>query len=406
MKPARRGGWKARVIRRAPPVLAVLAVVATLTTVAALVLGPDTASEGPRAVPATVAAATDLSPAAVVARVARPVLSGHALAAGYAGDLELAALDDFARAADDPALARTTQSLIARALARRQGHQWWQEPFVSLGWTRARDGDGAARSAFLADTARMLAEAPRTADGLIAFHEGGDRIPLAAGGLRPLLADHAQEVVARLARASALSGDAAPARAAAAQALGTERALRDARSGLWAHARGWSSANGALTATHWGRAQGWAMTGLAGALEVLPPASAEAAAVRGPFVRLAAALVRYQGADGLWRQVVDDPRTFAETSASGMIVAALARGVAHGDLPADPYGGAARRGWAGLLAHKVAADGTVFGAVSGTPPLPATALYRTRATPVNDPHGVAAVMMAAGGLARLDRTAR
>ena len=71
-------------------------------------------------------------------------------------------------------------------------------------------------------------------------------------------------------------------------------------------------------------------------------------------------LLKYQAEDGLWRQLVDKPESWVETSATGMFTFAFVNGVKKGWLDKKTYGPAARKAWLGLAKH-VNADGNVTG---------------------------------------------
>src|SRR5216110_1829016 len=64
-----------------------------------------------------------------------------------------------------------------------------------------------------------------------------------------------------------------------------------------------------------------------------------------------ASLLKYQAEDGLWRQLIDHPDVWAETSSTGMFTFAMVTGVKNGWLPAKTYGPAARKAWLGLVKH-------------------------------------------------------
>ena len=64
-----------------------------------------------------------------------------------------------------------------------------------------------------------------------------------------------------------------------------------------------------------------------------------------------ASLLKYQAADGLWRQLIDHPEVWAETSSTGMFTFAMVTGVKNGWLEPKLYGPAARRAWLGLVQH-------------------------------------------------------
>ena len=64
-----------------------------------------------------------------------------------------------------------------------------------------------------------------------------------------------------------------------------------------------------------------------------------------------ASLLKYQAEDGLWRQLIDHPDVWAETSSTGMFTFAMVTGVKNGWLPEKTYGPAARKAWLGLIKH-------------------------------------------------------
>lgn len=377
-----------------------------------VMLHPHAPADGSKSVESErSAAAAHLSPEQVVRRVAAAYISGRHVPETYAEDLTLIALGDFGRAAQLPDLIALPRTAADARLGSELAAPYEAEPFASLSFERTRvPTDPRVADAYVAQTRRYAREVVRAGDGAISFWRkdraevsiDGRRVPLDPANA-PLLVDQYQEFAVRLARSAALAHDPALARVAAAQAMIFEQTLRDPANGLWAHARGWYGGPTDLVATKWSRAQGWALRGLVETLAALPQASPEAAQVRQVLLRLATALKRFQGHDGLWHQVVDDPASYAETSGSGMIAGLLAQAVHHGDLPAEPFVAVSTRGWRGLLAKKVSADGTVYGGARDTPPFPGPEPYRHRITPVNDPHAVAGVIMAATGQVLLAR---
>ena len=108
----------------------------------------------------------------------------------------------------------------------------------------------------------------------------------------------------------------------------------------------------------WSRGNGWVMGGIARVLDYMP----ENYAVRPKYVaelrEMAAAVVKVQGDDGLWRPGLLDPKAYPlpEVSGSAFIAYALAWGVNHGILDRKTYAPAAQKAWAGLLSH-IYADG-------------------------------------------------
>ncbi|MGE0811924.1 MAG: glycoside hydrolase family 88 protein [Vicinamibacterales bacterium] len=82
----------------------------------------------------------------------------------------------------------------------------------------------------------------------------------------------------------------------------------------------------------WGRGNGFAAFGLMEALTHLPATWPARPAVLEAFRRLMDGMRRHQAPDGSWHQVIDEPGTYRELTATAMIVAAMARGVRLGWL--------------------------------------------------------------------------
>ena len=105
------------------------------------------------------------------------------------------------------------------------------------------------------------------------------------------------------------------------------------------------------SAFYWGRGNGWVAAGMAELLRSLPKNHPRRARILKGYRTMMASLLKYQNADGLWRQLVDHPEVWAETSSTGMFTFAMVTGVKNGWLPAKTYGPAARKAWLGLVTH-------------------------------------------------------
>jgi unsaturated rhamnogalacturonyl hydrolase len=108
----------------------------------------------------------------------------------------------------------------------------------------------------------------------------------------------------------------------------------------------------------WSRGNGWVMAGLVRVIDRMPADSPLRAKYVLRLQQMAAAVIKVQGADGLWRPGLLDPDSYPlpEISGSAFITYALAYGVNHKLLPADPYSPVIHKAWAGMLKH-VYADG-------------------------------------------------
>src|ERR1044071_2375883 len=88
---------------------------------------------------------------------------------------------------------------------------------------------------------------------------------------------------------------------------------------------------------YWGRGNGWYAAGMAELLRSLPKNHPRRARILQGYKTMMASLLKYQAEDGLWRQLVDRPDVWAETSGTGMFAFALVTGV--------------KEGWLGLVKH-------------------------------------------------------
>ena len=102
---------------------------------------------------------------------------------------------------------------------------------------------------------------------------------------------------------------------------------------------------------YWGRGNGWVAAGMAELLRSLPQNHPRRARILAGYRKMMASLLKYQGEDGLWRQLIDHPEAWAETSSTGMFTFSMVTGVKNGWLPAKTYGPAARKAWLGLIQH-------------------------------------------------------
>ena len=115
-----------------------------------------------------------------------------------------------------------------------------------------------------------------------------------------------------------------------------------------------------------------------------------------------AGLRRYQATDGGWRQVIDHPESWSETSCTGMFTYAMARGVNEGWLDAS-YAADARKGWA-LLTTKVLPTGSTIDTCPATGP-GKLEHYLKRPRITDDPHSFGPILLAGAEIIRLNRAA-
>jgi unsaturated rhamnogalacturonyl hydrolase len=150
---------------------------------------------------------------------------------------------------------------------------------------------------------------------------------------------------------------------------------------------------------YWSRGNGWMAAGAAELLRSLPASHPTRHRILEGYQRMMATLLRYQGDDGLWRQLIDHPEAWPETSGTGMFTFAMITGVRNGWLDAKVYGPAARRAWLGLVKY-IDADGNIGNVCEGTNKGPSVQYYLERKRNVGDLHGQAPVLWSASALLR------
>lgn len=143
---------------------------------------------------------------------------------------------------------------------------------------------------------------------------------------------------------------------------------------------------------HWGRCNGWIIMAQVELLDKLPKDHPKRDELIGLLTRQIVGVSRYQNASGLWHQLIDMENTYLETSSSAMYTFAIAKAINEGWLDLR-YAYIAAQGWEGV-SSKVLADGQVEGICMGTALNTATYYYAYRPTPLNDLHGIGAVLLA------------
>jgi hypothetical protein len=155
--------------------------------------------------------------------------------------------------------------------------------------------------------------------------------------------------------------------------------------------------HGAAAPHFWGRGNGWAAAGLAEVLAAVPDTLPGYAELRSGFLRMMDALLPLQTAGGLWRQLVDRPDAWPETSATAMFGYALALGARQGILPDGKYRAAAERAWRGLAVY-LTDDGRLREVCAGTWQRPDAEFYLGRPRVTGDLHGQAPLLWFAWAL--------
>ena len=149
----------------------------------------------------------------------------------------------------------------------------------------------------------------------------------------------------------------------------------------------------------WGRGDGWVAAGMAEMLRDLPANHPQRARIMKGYTAMMAALLKYQGKDGMWRQLIDHEEAWPESSSSAMFTFAMITGVKNGWLDANAYGPAARRAWIAVVGY-VDQNNDVTSVCEGTNKQNDLNYYLQRKRRTGDFHGQAPVLWAASALLR------
>jgi unsaturated rhamnogalacturonyl hydrolase len=150
---------------------------------------------------------------------------------------------------------------------------------------------------------------------------------------------------------------------------------------------------------YWSRGNGWFAAGMAELLSDLPKNHPQRPQILKSFRTMMASLLKYQTESGLWRQLLDRPESWEETSGTGMFAFAMVTGVKNGWLEEDVYGPAARKAWLGMVKH-IDRDANITEVCEGTDKGFSVQYYLDRKRKTGDLHGQAPVLWTATALMR------
>jgi rhamnogalacturonyl hydrolase YesR len=150
---------------------------------------------------------------------------------------------------------------------------------------------------------------------------------------------------------------------------------------------------------YWGRGDGWVAAGMAEMLRDLPQDHPQRKRIMEGYRAMMSALLKYQGKDGMWRQLIDHDEAWPESSGSAMFTFALVTGVKNGWLDAATYGPAARRAWIAVVGY-IDQNQDITNVCEGTGKQNSYDYYLARKRRTGDFHGQAPVLWAASALLR------
>ncbi len=100
---------------------------------------------------------------------------------------------------------------------------------------------------------------------------------------------------------------------------------------------------------YWGRGNGWMAAGSAELLRSLPENHPNHERILTGYRKMMAGLLANQTESGMWRQLIDKPESWPESSGTAMFAFAMVTGVKNGWLDETTYGPPARKAWLALV---------------------------------------------------------
>lgn len=176
---------------------------------------------------------------------------------------------------------------------------------------------------------------------------------------------------------------------AAKQIINMAARLRDT-DGVWYHA--YFEPKKQRSPFKWGRANGWAMVATVEVLSEMPNDHPDRAKLLEILFAQIAGVEKLQAPSGMWRQVLDHPELWEETSCTAMFAYSIARAVNRGWIDKSHLA-VARRAFGGI-SQMVTPEGVVKGTCAGTNIGMDLKYYADRQRPDDDLHGRGVVLLA------------
>jgi rhamnogalacturonyl hydrolase YesR len=149
----------------------------------------------------------------------------------------------------------------------------------------------------------------------------------------------------------------------------------------------------------WSRGNGWMAAGMSELLSSLPKNNPDRSRIMEGYKKMMLTLLKYQAENGTWRQLIDEPDAWSETSGTGMFAFAMITGVKNGWLDKKTYAPAARKAWLGLLPY-IDANDEIHEVCEGTNKKNDRQYYFDRKRNTGDLHGQAPILWCATALLR------
>lgn len=150
---------------------------------------------------------------------------------------------------------------------------------------------------------------------------------------------------------------------------------------------------------YWSRGNGWMAVGMAELLRSMPKNNPNRERIMKGYLTMMKSLLQFQAPNGTWRQLIDGPDSWSETSGTGMFAFAMITGVKEGWLTDPAYKAAARKAWLGLISY-LNEKGEITEVCEGTNKKNDRQYYLDRKRITGDMHGQAPILWCATALLR------
>lgn len=144
----------------------------------------------------------------------------------------------------------------------------------------------------------------------------------------------------------------------------------------------------------WGRGNGWVMVAISEVLMHMPKTHKDYDRILEIFRNFAKGVLNCRDRkEKIWHQVINNHKSYIETSGTAMFITGLARGVKYGWIDESAKADVVDA-WEGLTEKCIGADGNVYGVCMGSGCNMEEKYYLDLGTIVNDDHGVGIVLTA------------
>jgi rhamnogalacturonyl hydrolase YesR len=155
----------------------------------------------------------------------------------------------------------------------------------------------------------------------------------------------------------------------------------------------------------WSRGNGWAVFSITELLEILPAGHKDFEQITDLYNRLVTGIIRLQGENGLWHQVLNREDTYEEASSTAMFLCSFVRGITKGYIRPELLEKAAQsafKAWDGLTARAIDYQGNIYGVCRGSGFSFSSDYYRDLSWNYNDTHGIGIILLAGTEIMRLE----